>query len=130
MCLRSSACVRLHLRASTYVCMRLRASACVCVRASAHRKLNIRTRLDAKGSLRPDVLYTNNYKASTLQQAQGFRLVTPDRFRVGSGNETMRLIAYFCITSVMLVSSPDTKLFACALLALLKNRVRTRSLVA
>ena len=32
----------------------LHVSACICVRASVHRKLSVRTRLDAKGSPRPD----------------------------------------------------------------------------
>ena len=58
-CVRGSAfaCVGLRLRAC--VCVWVCASAFVCVRlrVSAHRKLNVRTHLDAKGSLLPDASF-------------------------------------------------------------------------
>ena len=59
------ACVRMRLPASACVCLRLRPSACVRVRASAHRKLNVRTRLDAKGSLRPDASFVQGLSGCT-----------------------------------------------------------------
>ena len=40
--------MRLRLCASASICILPRASACVCVHASVHRKLNVRTCLDAK----------------------------------------------------------------------------------
>ena len=46
------------------------ACVCVCVRlrlcASAHRKLNIRTRLDAKKSLRPDASFVQGLSGCTI----------------------------------------------------------------
>ena len=49
-------------------CVCVRACVCVCVRphASAHRKLNIRTRLDAKKSLHPDASFVQGLSGCTI----------------------------------------------------------------
>ena len=59
----------MRLRLSANVRLRLCASACVCVcvhlHASAHRKLNVRTHLDAK-ILRPDTSFVQGLSGCTI----------------------------------------------------------------
>ena len=62
----ASACVRLRPRASVCVCVRAFASACVRLRSSACRRLKVRTRLDANGSLRLDASFVQGLSGCTI----------------------------------------------------------------
>ena len=70
--LKNLACVCICMRASAFACVHLfgcvRASAfaCVCLRVSVHRKFNVWTHLDAKGSLHPDASFVRRLFECTI----------------------------------------------------------------
>ena len=63
----ASACVRLRPRASICARVRMSASACVRLRSSACKRLKVRTRLDANGSLRLDASFVQGLSGCTIQ---------------------------------------------------------------
>ena len=75
------ACVCVRPQACICVCVRPRASASVCMRASAHRKLNVRTRLDAKKIQRSDASFVQGLSGCTIisvSELSGIRFSFPN----------------------------------------------------
>ena len=59
-------CIRVRASRSACECLRPRACICVCVRSSACKRLKVRTRLDANGSLRLDASFVQGLSGCTI----------------------------------------------------------------